>query len=278
MTGRLTGKVAIVTGAASGFGRATALLFAAEGARVVVADIDEPRALQTVEQIAATGGDATMVIGDASEGSVADAMVTEAVGRYGAVHVLVNNAGIAQGGQPGRTWDAVEEVWDKVIKTNLRSVYVCSRAAIPAMYEAGNGSIINVASIAASVSVGGSAYAASKGGMLSYTRLVAVEVAPTIRINCVSPGYMRTPMSTGEREGWTAEQAEQRMSAFASFAPMERVGSAEDIAQAALFFASDESSFITGRELVVDGGHLVTSPRQARPPSKQHSNDSTDGR
>ena len=200
-------------------------------------------------------------------------MVATAISRYGAVHVLVNNAGVAQGGQPGRTWAAAENVWDNVIKTNLRSVYVCSRAAIPAMYDAGSGSIVNVASIAASVSVGGSAYAASKGGMLSYTRLVADEIAPTIRINCVSPGYMRTPMSTGEREGWTAEQTEQRMAAFASFAPMKRAGSVEDIAQAVLFFASDESSFITGRELVVDGGHLVMSPRQARPATGPAGND-----
>lgn len=266
MTGRLAGKVAIVTGAASGFGRATASLFAAEGASVVAADLDEDRGRQTVDHIIAAGGDAALVVGDVSESSAADAMVDAAKSRYGALHVLVNNAGIAQGGQPNRTWDAAEEVWDRVIKTNLRSVYICSRAAIPAMYETGSGSIVNVASIAASVSVGGSAYAASKGGMLSYTRLVAVEIAPTIRINCVSPGYMRTPMSTGEREGWSAEQTEQRMAAFAAFAPMERAGSAEDIAQAALFFASDESSFVTGRELVVDGGHLVMSPRQARPP------------
>jgi NAD(P)-dependent dehydrogenase (short-subunit alcohol dehydrogenase family) len=267
MAGRLSGKVAIVTGGASGFGRAIAVLFAAEGARVVVADLDENLARETVEHITAGGGDAAMVIGDVSEKRVAEALVTEAMNRYGAVHVLVNNAGTAQGGQLGRSWDAEEEVWDRVIKTNLRSVYVCSRAAIPAMFEAGHGSIINIASIAASVSVGGSAYAASKGGMLSYTRQVAVEVAPTIRMNCVSPGYMRTPMSTGEREGWTAEQTEQRMAAFSSFALMGRVGTVDDIAQAVLFFASDESSFVTGRELVVDGGHLVMSPRQARPTS-----------
>ena len=189
--------------------------------------------------------------------STAERAVREAVNRYGSLQILVNNAGVAQGGD--RTWDVPEDVWDRVLKINLRSVYVCSRAAIPVMMEGGSGSIVNVASIAASVSVGGSAYAAAKGGMLSYTRHVAVEVAPTIRVNCVSPGFMRTPMSTGERRGSTPEEQERRMALFATYSPMGRVGSADDIANAVLFFASDESSFVTGRELVVDGGHLVRS-------------------
>jgi 3-oxoacyl-[acyl-carrier protein] reductase len=257
MTGRLTGKVAIVTGGSSGFGRATALLFAAEDASVVVADTDEVRGLETVEEIAGRGGKAALVVGDVSESRTAESAVREAVGRFGSLQILVNNAGIAQGGE--RTWDAPEDVWDRVLRVNLRSVYVCSRAAIPVMMKAGNGSIINMASIAASVSVGGSAYAAAKGGMLGYTRHTAVELAPTIRVNCVSPGFMRTPMSTGERMGLTPEQQEQRMALFATYSPMGRAGSAEDIANAVLFFASDDSSFVTGRELVVDGGHLVRS-------------------
>jgi NAD(P)-dependent dehydrogenase (short-subunit alcohol dehydrogenase family) len=127
------------------------------------------------------------------------------------------------------------------------------------MISAGSGSIVNVASIAASVSVGGSAYAAAKGGMLSYTRHVAVELAPTVRVNCVSPGFMRTPMSTGERDGLTPVEQEERMRQFASFNPMRREGAVDDIANAIFFFASDESSYVTGRELVVDGGHLVSS-------------------
>jgi 3-oxoacyl-[acyl-carrier protein] reductase len=257
MPGRLAGKVAIVTGGASGFGRATALLFAAEGGRVVVADVDEVGGAKTVEEITGAGGQAALVAGDVSERTTAEALVSEAVARYGVLHILVNNAGIAQAGD--QTWDAPEEIWDRVLKVNLRSVYLCSRAAIPVMMENGNGSIINIASIAASVSVGGSAYAAAKGGMLSYTRHTAVELAPTIRINCVSPGYMRTPMSTGERIGLTAEQQEERMAVFGTYSPMGRAGAAEDIAHAVLFFASDESAFVTGRELVVDGGHLVRS-------------------
>jgi 3-oxoacyl-[acyl-carrier protein] reductase len=257
MTGRLTGKVAIVTGGSSGFGRATALLFAVEGASVVLVDVDQVRGLETVEEIAGRGGEAALVVGDVSERSTAESAVKEAMNRYGSLQILVNNAGIAQGGD--RTWDVPEDVWDRVLQVNLRSVYVCSRAAIPVMMAGGNGSIVNIASIAASVSVGGSAYAAAKGGMLSYTRHVAVELAPTIRINCVSPGFMRTPMSTGEHRGSTPEEQEQRMALFATYSPMGRVGSAEDIANAVLFFASDDSSFVTGRELVVDGGHLVRS-------------------
>jgi NAD(P)-dependent dehydrogenase (short-subunit alcohol dehydrogenase family) len=254
MTGRLAGKTAIVTGGGSGFGRAIALRFASEGACVVIADIDEKGAVETAGMITGGGGKAAFVIGDVSDG-----IVGEAVARYGNLHVLVNNAGISQSTQPGRSWDAPEEQWDRVIKVNLRSVYVCSRAAVPSMMLAGSGSIINIASIAASVAVGGSAYAASKGAMLSYTRHVAVELAPTIRVNCVSPGFMRTPMSTGERVGLSLEEQEQRMIAFGAFSPMGRAGSVDDIAHAVAYLASDESGFVTGRELVVDGGHMVRS-------------------
>jgi NAD(P)-dependent dehydrogenase (short-subunit alcohol dehydrogenase family) len=259
MTQRLTGKVAIVTGGASGFGRATALLFAAEGACVVVVDLDEAGGQEVVDEIGCAGGQAALFVGDVGEKTTADGFVAEAVSRYGTLHVLVNNAGIAQGGD--RTWDIPEELWDRVLKTNLRSVYLGSRAAIPAMMSANDGSIINIASIAASVSIVGSgaSYAAAKGGILSYTRHVAVELAPTIRVNCVSPGFMRTPMSTGERYGLTLEQQEQRMEVFGSYSPMGRAGSTQDVANAALFLASSESSFITGQELVVDGGHLVRS-------------------
>jgi NAD(P)-dependent dehydrogenase (short-subunit alcohol dehydrogenase family) len=152
-----------------------------------------------------------------------------------------------------------EDDWDRLLRVNLRSVYVCSRAAVPALRASGGGSIVNVASISAAVSVGGCAYAAAKGGMLSYTRHVAVELAPEVRVNCVSPGYMWTPMSTGERSGLDAAQQEERRDLLASMSPMGRVGTAEDIACAILYFASDDSAFVTGRELTVDGGHTVAS-------------------
>jgi NAD(P)-dependent dehydrogenase (short-subunit alcohol dehydrogenase family) len=256
---RLDGKVAVVTGGASGFGRATALLFAAEGARVTIADRDAERAKSAAEEIVAAGGEADVVVGDVSDGAVARDIVAQTVARFGALQVLVNNAGIVQERPAAGSWDMEEEAWDRLLRVNLRSVYVCSRAAVPAMHEAGGGSIVNVASIAASVSVGGAAYAAAKGGMLSYTRHVAVELAPLVRMNCVSPGYMWTPMSSGVRSGLDAAQQEERREFLASMSPMGRVGSEEDIARAILYFASDDSAFVTGRELTVDGGHTVAS-------------------
>jgi NAD(P)-dependent dehydrogenase (short-subunit alcohol dehydrogenase family) len=262
--GRLTGKVAVVTGGASGFGRTTAVLFASEGARVLVADLDEAGAGSVVGEIVDKGGDADCYVGDVSQVAVATAIVERVLSRFGSLHVLVNNAGIVQDRPAAGSWTIPEEMWDRVLASNLRSVYACSQAAIPALRDSGGGSIVNVASIAAAVSVGGVAYAAAKGGMVSYTRHLAQEIAPLIRVNCVSPGYMWTPMSSGVRSGFTAEQQEERREILASMSPMGRAGSAEDIARAILFFASDDSTFVTGRDLVVDGGHVIASwPRPA---------------
>jgi NAD(P)-dependent dehydrogenase (short-subunit alcohol dehydrogenase family) len=254
---RLAGKTAIITGASSGFGRATAVRFAAEGARVVVADLDEAGAIETAELVAQAGSAADVVVGDISTAAGAEQAVVGALDRFGAVDVLVNNAGISQTDMRD-TWNTSEATWDRVIQTNLRSVYACSRAAIPSLIDAGGGAIVNVASIAASVCVGGSAYAATKGAILSYTRHVGAELARHgVRVNAVSPGYMRTPMSTGERLGLSAEEQEARIEGFGRMVPMRRAGSVDDIANAILFLASDEAGYITGQELVVDGGFLV---------------------
>jgi NAD(P)-dependent dehydrogenase (short-subunit alcohol dehydrogenase family) len=252
--GRLDGKVAIVTGGASGFGRATALGFAREGARVVVVDLDESRG----RAVAAELGDAgRLVVGDVSGAAAADEAVVVACEELGGLDVLVNNAGIVQGDDRD-TWNTTEEKWDRVLEVNLRSVFVCSRAAIPVMLERGGGSIVNVASIAASVCTGGAAYAASKGAILSYTRHTARELARKgVRMNAVSPGFMRTPMTTGEREGLDEEAQEERIAGFAAHLPMKRMGAMTDIADAILFLASDEASYITGQELIVDGGYVV---------------------
>jgi NAD(P)-dependent dehydrogenase (short-subunit alcohol dehydrogenase family) len=255
--GRLDGKVAIVTGAASGFGRATALRFAQEGARVVVVDLDEPRGAAVVEELKDTGSDGRLLIGDVSQLEVAQEAVTVAVDELGRLDLLVNNAGIVQGDDRD-TWDTTEEKWDRVLQVNLRSVFACSKAAIPAMLESGGGSIVNVASIAASVCTGGAAYAASKGAILSYTRHTARELARKgVRMNAVSPGFMRTPMTTGEREGLDQAAQEERLAGFASHLPMKRMGTMDDIADAILFLASDEASYITGQEVIVDGGYVV---------------------
>ncbi|HLM17213.1 MAG TPA: SDR family NAD(P)-dependent oxidoreductase [Acidimicrobiia bacterium] len=255
--GRLDGKVAIVTGGASGFGRATALRFAREGARVVVADVDASRGAGVVDEVRALGSDGRLVIGDVSQLDVGGEAVAVAVDDLGGLDVLVNNAGIVQGDDRD-TWDATEEKWDHVLQVNLRSVFACSKAAIPVMLTSGSGSIVNVASIAASVCTGGSAYAASKGAILSYTRHTARELARRgVRMNAVSPGFMRTPMTTGEREGLDEAAQDERVAGFAAHLPMKRMGAMEDIADAVLFLASDEASYITGQELIVDGGYVV---------------------
>jgi NAD(P)-dependent dehydrogenase (short-subunit alcohol dehydrogenase family) len=173
---RLAGRTAIITGASSGFGRATALRFAQEGARVVIADLDEDGGKETARQVAAAGSEAELVVGDISALAGARHAVARGLARFGRLDVLVNNAGISQT-DARDTWNASEETWDRVIRINLRSVYACSKAAIPAMLERGSGSVVNIASIAASVCVGGSAYAATKGAILSYTRHVARELA-----------------------------------------------------------------------------------------------------
>ena len=254
---RLRDKVAVVTGSGSGFGRTTAARFAEEGARVVVVDLDEAGGAETVRLVEGAGSQAALVVADVATAAGATAAVGAAVEQFGGVDVLVNNAGISQSTMRD-TWDIDEELWDRVIAVNLRSVYVCTRAAVPSMIERGGGSIVSLASIAASCCIGGAAYAASKGGILSYTRHISHELASRrVRANCVSPGFMRTPMSTGERMGLSADEQEARLAQMGKPVPMGHVGSTLDIAEAIVFLASDESAYVTGQELVVDGGYLV---------------------
>jgi NAD(P)-dependent dehydrogenase (short-subunit alcohol dehydrogenase family) len=254
---RLRDKIAIVTGGSSGFGRTTAVRFAEEGAKVVVADLDEAWGKDSISQIEQAGGEGTLVVGDIATSEGARRVVQHAIDRFGALDVLVNNAGIAQHDLED-TWNSSEETWDRILRVNLKSVFLCCKFAIPQLLERGAGSIVNVASIAASCSVGGAAYGATKGGILSYTRQVSRELAArNVRINCVSPGYMRTPMSTGERTGATPEEQEAAMERFARLAPMGRPGTTLDIADAIVYLASDEARYVTGQEIVVDGGYLV---------------------
>jgi 3-oxoacyl-[acyl-carrier protein] reductase len=207
--------------------------------------------------VAELGDAARLVVGDVSKSATAEAAVAAARDELGGLDVLVNNAGIVQGDDRD-TWDTSEEKWDTVLQVNLRSVFVCSKAAIPVMLQGGGGSIVNVASIAASVCTGGAAYAASKGAILSYTRHTARELARRgVRMNAVSPGFMRTPMTTGERDGLDEAAQEERVAGFASHLPMKRMGAMDDIADAILFLASDEAGYITGQEVIVDGGYVI---------------------
>ncbi|MFM8305300.1 MAG: SDR family NAD(P)-dependent oxidoreductase [Actinomycetota bacterium] len=254
---RFRDRVTVVTGSASGFGRAIAARLAEEGASVVIADLDEAGAHETAALVAGAGAAAEVVVGDIATPEGASALVERTVARLGGIDVLVNNAGIAQLDTTG-SWDCTEEVWDRLIRVDLTSVFLCSKRAIPVMRERGRGAIVNIASIAASVSIGGAAYAAAKGGIVSYTRHAAAELAPLgIRMNCVSPGFMRTPMATGERHGLTPEQQEARLAAMGARVPMGRTGTALDIAEAVLYLAGDEAAYVTGQELVVDGGYVV---------------------
>lgn len=248
--GRLDGKVAVVTGAGSGIGRVAAALFAAEGARVVVADVVADLAAGAVAEIEGAGGTATAVSVDVADREQVDAMVATAVNAYGGLDVLFNNAGIFPD-DDGGILDTPPETWQQVMDVNLKGVWLGCRAAVPAMLESGGGSIVNVASFVALVGAATAqvAYTASKGGVLAMTRELAVEYARQgIRANALCPGPVETPLLA---ELLADPVRRQRRLVHI---PMGRFGRAEEIAKAALFLASDEASFVTGSAMVVDGG------------------------
>ncbi|HEY1466665.1 MAG TPA: glucose 1-dehydrogenase [Acidimicrobiales bacterium] len=247
---RLEGKVAIVTGGGSGIGRVTAELFATEGALVVVADVHGEQAASTAAAIAAGGGQATAITVDVTHEDQVQAMVERAVDTYGGLHVLVNNAGIFPD-DDGGLLDTPPSTWQLVMDVNLKGVWLGCRAAVPAMLASAGGSIVNVASFVALVGAATAqvAYTASKGGVLSFTRELAVEYARQgIRANALCPGPIETPLlaellaDPGRRQ--------RRLTHI----PIGRFGRPEEIAQAALFLASDEASFVTGSSMMVDGG------------------------
>jgi NAD(P)-dependent dehydrogenase (short-subunit alcohol dehydrogenase family) len=247
---RLDGKVALITGAGNGMGRCAAELFAGEGARIVVADFDETLGAESVAAITDAGGEAAFVKVDVADDDQVAGMITFAVERFGGLHVLYNNAGIFPADDGGVT-ETPESTWERVMDVNLKGVWLGCKHGIPAMLDSGGGSIVNVASFVAIVGAATAqiAYTASKGGVLSMTREIAVEYARRgIRANSLCPGPIATPML--EELMSDPARRERRMVHI----PMGRLGQAEELAKAALFLASDESSFMTGASLVVDGG------------------------
>ncbi len=248
---RLAGKVAIVTGGASGIGEATSRLFAAHGARVVVADIQDERGRMVAGSIGRSGGKAVYLRLDVSKEPDWEAAVRDTVARYGKLDVLVNNAGMS--GPKGR--EQVEQVqrenWDAVMAVNATSVVLGMKHAVPLMRQTGGGSIINISSIYGIVGSkhGGAAYHASKGAVRTLSKLAAVQYgSDRIRVNSVHPGFVDSPMTAElhSRPGVREERV--------SLTPIGRIGTPEDIALGNLYLASDEASFVTGIELVIDGG------------------------
>jgi NAD(P)-dependent dehydrogenase (short-subunit alcohol dehydrogenase family) len=247
---RLKDKVALITGAGSGIGRESALLFATEGAAVVVADVDDAGGEGTVEMITSSGGRAAYIHADVSKGSDAEGMIAFAERELGGLHVLFNNAGIMH----SRDDDAVateESIWDLTMNINAKGVFFGCKHGIPAIRRSGGGSIINTASFVALLGAATPqiAYTASKGAVLSMTReLAVIHARENIRVNALCPGPLRTELLMKFLD--TEEKLQRRLVHI----PMGRFGEAAEIARAALFLASDESSFVTGTEFLVDGG------------------------
>lgn len=244
-------EVAVVTGAASGIGRAVALAYAREGARVVVSDVDEEGGRETVRLVEAAGPgvEAAFVRTDASDPEAHEDLVSQAVERFGALHVACNNAGI--GGELAPVAELSVEGWRRVIELNLSGVFYGMRAQIPRMLEAGGGAVVNMSSVLGRVGTpSAAAYVSSKHGMLGLTRTAALEYSGRgIRVNAVGPGYIDTPLlrdlSPEERDGLVALH------------PVGRLGRAEEVAELTVWLSSDRASFVTGAYYAVDGGYLA---------------------
>jgi NAD(P)-dependent dehydrogenase (short-subunit alcohol dehydrogenase family) len=245
----LKNKVAIITGAGSGIGRAIALLFAKEGAKVVVSDINESGAKQTIDDIKSLGGDAIFVRADSSQPTDNETLVDKTIAHYGSLHIAVNNAGIAGPIQP--TGEYPVDGWEKVIAINLSGVFYGMRYQIPAMLKSGGGAIVNIASILGHVGTRFSpAYVAAKHGVVGLSKTAALEYAnQNIRINSVGPAYILTPLLDALDEN--------TMQALVGMHPMGRLGTSEEVAELVLWLCSGKASFVTGSYYPVDGGYLA---------------------
>ncbi|MFH5883959.1 SDR family NAD(P)-dependent oxidoreductase [Halalkalibaculum sp. DA3122] len=247
---QLENKVAIVTGAASGIGKATALLLAEEGARTVVSDIDKKKGQKVVDEIKMSGGEASFIKADASKAEDNENLVKQTLDAYGKLHIAVNNAGI--GGPLSLTADYSVNDWQKVINLNLNGVFYGMKYQIDAIQKAGGGSIVNIASILGQAGTRQSpAYVAAKHGVVGLTKAAALEYAQeNIRINSVGPGYINTPLVQNSLDDETIDTLK-------GMHPVGRLGEPEEVAELILWLASDKSSFVTGSYYPVDGGYLA---------------------
>ena len=247
---KLKGKVAIVTGAAQGMGKSVAELFALEGAKVILNDINEQKAKKVVDEIKSGGGEALAIRADVTNSEEISRMVEETVARFGTIHILINNAGILR---PTRTEEISEEEWDLVLDINLKGTFLCSKAVLPVMKKNRYGRIVNFSSSAGrSVStLGGVHYTAAKAGILGFTRQLAKEVASFgINVNSVCPGLIDTEMV---RSNCSPEKLKDCEHSF----PISRLGKPKEVADLTLFLVSDCSSYITGASLDINGGDLM---------------------
>jgi NAD(P)-dependent dehydrogenase (short-subunit alcohol dehydrogenase family) len=249
VTGRLKNKVGLVTGAGSGIGRASALAFASEGAKIIVADAQSNSGEETVKMIRKAGGEASFVRTDVSKATDVQAMVKQTVETYGHLDCAYNNAGVVV--SPRLTPETSEEDWDHVINVNLKGVWLCMKYEIPQMIKNGSGAIVNASSMVGLIGLPKrSAYAASKHGVIGLTKVAALEYANAgIRVNAICPAVVRTPLV----ESIIASDPDAE-SQLMSMIPMERLGSLEEMAEVVVWLCSDASSFVTGHAMAVDGG------------------------
>jgi NAD(P)-dependent dehydrogenase (short-subunit alcohol dehydrogenase family) len=251
MSGQFDGKIALVTGAGSGIGRTTALAFARDRAKVVVADVNADGGEATVSRIKDSGGEALFVSTDVSTAAEVEALVAGALTVYGRLDYAHNNAGIHE--PEGPIAETPKEMWDRVIAINLTGVWLGMKYEIPAILESAGGAIVNTASAAGLIEApSNGAYVASKHGVVGLTKVAALDYsAQGVRVNCVCPGVIRTPMVGG---GNLDPEAESR---FVSAHPIRRLGTAEEVAEAVIWLCSDAASFVTGHAMSVDGGYVI---------------------
>lgn len=252
----LKDKVTVITGAAQGIGHSTALLFAREGARVVLADVDETGLEQAVSDIRAAGGEASAKRCDVSVEAEVASLMAFAAETYGGLDTVFNNAGIEQPVTPST--EVTEELFDRVLGVNLKGTFFGCKHALPLLRERGGGTVVNNASVSAFANVGGNvSYAASKGAVMSLTRVLAIEVArENIRVNAICPGVIDTGMNRRNLE--LSSDPEAVAARWLQATPMGRMGTPEEVAQTVLYLASSQSSFTTGVGLLIDGGRVAT--------------------